>query len=93
MRQRQSPCKWRHCRQQTRHDVVEVRKKNRPKSFRRCSEAGTQEATQEVKRMANQIREPSDLWDLEHYLTGRHKKSTASRMGFLVLQIIHKLFT
>jgi len=28
-------------RQQTRHDVVEVRKSYRPQSFRRCSEAGT----------------------------------------------------
>jgi len=42
--------------------------------------------------MASQIREPSDLWDLEHYLTGRRKESTASRMGFLVLQIIHLTF-
>jgi hypothetical protein len=29
---------------------------------------------QETKRMANQINEPADLWDLEHYLTQRRKE-------------------
>ena len=28
---------------------------------------------QETKKMASQIKEPSDLWDLEHYLTERRK--------------------
>jgi len=28
-----------------------------------------QEVMQEAKEMANQIHEPADLWDLEHYLT------------------------
>jgi hypothetical protein len=28
---------------------------------------------QEAKKMASQIKEPSDLWDLEHYLTERRK--------------------
>jgi len=32
------------------------------------------EVIQEAKRMANQIRESSDLWDLEHYLTQRRKE-------------------
>ena len=31
------------------------------------------EVIQEAKRMANQIRQSSDLWDLEHYLTQRRK--------------------
>ena len=31
------------------------------------------EVIQETKRMASQINEPSDLWDLEHYLTERRK--------------------
>ena len=31
------------------------------------------EAIQEAKEMANQIKEPADLWDLEHYLTERRK--------------------
>ncbi len=33
-----------------------------------------QEVIQEAKRMANQIEEPADLWDLEHYLTERRKE-------------------
>ena len=32
------------------------------------------EVIQEAKKMANQIKEPSDLWDLEHYLTQRRKE-------------------
>lgn len=33
-----------------------------------------QEIMQEAKRMANQINEPADLWELEHYLTQRRKE-------------------
>ena len=29
---------------------------------------------QETKQMANQIKQPSDLWDLEHNLTQRRKE-------------------
>jgi len=29
---------------------------------------------QKAKRMANQINEPADLWDLEHYLTQRRRE-------------------
>lgn len=29
---------------------------------------------QETKQKANQIREPADLWDLEHYLSERRKE-------------------
>ena len=32
------------------------------------------EVMEEAKQMANQIKEPSDLWDLEHYLTQRRKE-------------------
>src|ERR1700758_2319310 len=32
------------------------------------------EVIQEAKRMANQIQQSSDLWDLEHYLTERRKE-------------------
>src|ERR1700751_3789578 len=31
------------------------------------------EVIQEAKRMASQIQQSSDLWDLEHYLTQRRK--------------------
>ena len=33
-----------------------------------------QEVIQETKQMANQISEPADLWDLEHFLTQRRKE-------------------
>ena len=33
-----------------------------------------QEVMQDAKQMANQIHEPADLWDLEHYLTERRKE-------------------
>src|SRR5438034_8574112 len=36
------------------------------------------EVIQEAKRMASQIQQSSDLWDLEHYLTHVVKRSTAS---------------
>ena len=29
---------------------------------------------QQAKKMASQIQQPSDLWDLEHYLTQRRKE-------------------
>lgn len=32
------------------------------------------EVIQRAKRMANQIQQSSDLWDLEHYLTQRRKE-------------------
>ena len=32
------------------------------------------EVIQEVKKMASQIQQSSDLWDLESYLTQRHKE-------------------
>jgi Photoprotection regulator fluorescence recovery protein len=33
-----------------------------------------QDAMQETKERANQIKEPADVWDLEHYLTERRKE-------------------
>jgi hypothetical protein len=32
------------------------------------------EVIQEAQKMASRIKEPSDLWDLEHYLTERRKE-------------------
>src|SRR5215472_11963657 len=32
------------------------------------------EVMQEAKRMANEIKEPADAWDLEHYLTERRRE-------------------
>src|SRR5215472_17225999 len=33
-----------------------------------------QEVMQETKQKATRIKEPADLWDLEHYLTERRKE-------------------
>ena len=33
-----------------------------------------QDVMQKTKQMANQIKEPADVWDLEHYLTERRKE-------------------
>jgi hypothetical protein len=39
------------------------------------------EVIQEAKRMASQIQESSDLWDLERHQTQRSKRSTASTLS------------
>jgi hypothetical protein len=57
-----------------RTDLVEVRKGHRPQSLRRCSGQELHEVIQEAKRMASQIQQSSDLWELEHYLTQRRKE-------------------
>jgi hypothetical protein len=36
------------------------------------------EMIQEAKKMAGQIKQSSDLWDLEHYSTERHKDMLAN---------------
>jgi hypothetical protein len=33
-----------------------------------------QDVMQKTKQMANQIKEPADVWELEHYLTERRKE-------------------
>jgi hypothetical protein len=33
-----------------------------------------QDVMRETKQMANQIKEPADVWELEHYLTERRKE-------------------
>ena len=44
------------------------------KTFDTALERELQEVIQEVKRMASEIKQPSDLWDLERYLTERRKE-------------------
>jgi Photoprotection regulator fluorescence recovery protein len=44
------------------------------KAFDAALRRELQEVIQETKRMANQINEPADLWDLEYYLTQRRKE-------------------
>jgi len=43
------------------------------KAFDAALKQELHEVIQEAKKMASQIKEPSDLWDLEHYLTERRK--------------------
>jgi len=43
------------------------------KAFGAALERELHEVMQETKKMASQIKEPSDLWNLERYLTERRK--------------------
>ena len=43
------------------------------KAFDAALKRELHEVIQETKKMASQIKEPSDLWDLERYLTERRK--------------------
>ena len=44
------------------------------KAFDAALKRELHEVIQEAKQMAGQIQQPSDLWDLEHYLTERRKE-------------------
>jgi hypothetical protein len=44
------------------------------KAFDAALEHELQEVIREAKQKADQIKEPADLWDLEHYLTQRRKE-------------------
>lgn len=54
------------------------------------------EVIDEAKRMASQINEPSELWDLEHYLTQRRKEidskydARPSRMPAVFGRLLHE---
>ena len=43
------------------------------KAFDAALKRELHEVMQEAKQMASQIQQPSDVWDLEHYLTERRK--------------------
>jgi len=43
-------------------------------AFDAALERELQDVMQKAKQMANQIKDPADLWDLEHYLTERRKE-------------------
>src|ERR1700732_3845137 len=45
-----------------------------PKAFDDALGRELHEVIQEAKKMASQIKQSSDLWDLEHYLTQRRKE-------------------
>jgi Photoprotection regulator fluorescence recovery protein len=44
------------------------------KAFDAALDQELHEVIQEAKKMASQIKQSSDLWDLEHYLTERRKE-------------------
>jgi len=44
------------------------------KAFDAALDRELREVIREAKRKAGQIKEPADLWDLEHYLTQRRKE-------------------
>jgi hypothetical protein len=44
------------------------------KAFERALQQDLEAVTREAKKMAGKIEQPSDLWELEHYLTQRRKE-------------------
>ena len=57
-----------------RSNLVQVRKALARKAFEAALGRELHEILQEAKKMASQIQQSSDLWDLEHYLTQRRKE-------------------
>jgi len=53
--------------------LVEVAKSHRRKVFDAALKRELQEIMRQAKRMANQMKEPADVWALERYLTQRRK--------------------
>lgn len=54
--------------------MVEVRKSHRPQSFDGALAQELHQVIQEAKRMASEIKQSADLWDLELHLTQRRKQ-------------------
>lgn len=44
------------------------------KVFEAALKRELQEVMQQTKRMASEIKEPTEVWDIEHYLTKRRKE-------------------
>jgi hypothetical protein len=63
-----------HYPQQNEPGAVEVGKGHRPQSLRRCFGARAPGSDSGSNAESRQIKEPADLWDLEHYLTQRRKE-------------------
>jgi Photoprotection regulator fluorescence recovery protein len=47
-----------------------------------------QDVMRKTKQMANQIKEPADVWELEHYLTER-RKEIARKYDYRYSQLTH----
>ena len=57
-------------------------------AFDAALELEFQELMEETKRKANRIKEPVDLWDLEHYLT-EHRKEIDRKYDYRYSQLMH----
>jgi hypothetical protein len=60
--------------QPERTEVVQVGTGDRPEAFDRALNQELQEVIQRAKKMAAEIKVPSELWELEHHLTQRRKE-------------------
>ncbi len=66
------------------------------KAFDRALNQELQEVIQQAKQMAAAIKQPSDLWELEHHLTQRRKEIDhkyeyrASRLGSVFGTLLHE---
>jgi Photoprotection regulator fluorescence recovery protein len=71
-------------------------KKIARKAFDAALKRELEEVIQEAKQRAGQIKEPSDLWDLENYLTRRRKEinskydSRGSRMTHVLGKLLYE---
>jgi hypothetical protein len=60
------------------------------KAFDAALKRELHEVMQETKRMANQIKDPPGLWELEHYLTQR-RKEIDGKYDYRYSQLTHVL--
>ena len=66
------------------------------KAFDHALKQELQEVIQQAKQMAAAIKEPSDLWELEHHLTQRRKEIDrkyeyrASKLSFVFGTLLHE---
>jgi Photoprotection regulator fluorescence recovery protein len=67
-------CDPKHVSPPERADVVEIGKAIARTAYDAALKRELQDVMRKTKQMANQIKEPADVWELEHYLTERHKE-------------------
>ena len=66
------------------------------KAFDHALNQELQEVIQQAKQMATEAKEPSELWELEHYLTQRRKEIDrkyeyrASKLNFVLGTLLHQ---
>jgi hypothetical protein len=57
--------------------VVNAEKAIARKAFARALERELEEVIRKAKEMASRLQQPSDVWDLEYYLTGTRQAAAA----------------